>query len=67
MWEIQMEIDILFFIPDWPKKRKVWTLFLLAMLWRNSLNFDAFLAVDKMDDFIVFSSPVVSIFNFLYY
>lgn len=63
-----MKIDMLFFYPtDWPRKRKVGSVFLLEMLWRNSLNSDTVVAVDKMDDFTVFSSPVVSIFNFFYY
>lgn len=30
-------------------------------------HFGVSLAVDEMNDFTVFSSPVVSIFNFLYY
>lgn len=65
---MQMKTNLLFLIIQQisKKERKIWSLFSLVMLWRKTY-FSVIPAVDKMDDCIISSSPVVSVCNFLYY
>ena len=63
---MQTTIDILFLISQTgTKERQVWSLIGGAV--EKHLDFGRAVALDKGDDFTVFSSPVVSIFNCLYY
>lgn len=67
---MQIKVNLSFLIPQISKKKRKEKKEFDHSIGddvEKHLNFSVALANDKMDDFTVFSSPVVSIFNFLYY